>query len=165
MTSMINTNVFSILLIFRTEKNRRSSTCRGCGGKGSKNSRVASTWSSCCTCCTCWWYSLCNFQYRQHYEKYVDHVDGCMYTNMSLYIFIWCLTTRTSMIKTNVFSMFRYHTICLTQNGAAWVCGRSINRRTLSGTFTTSQRPYTHSLRLFSAPSRQKRLRPIGVDE
>ena len=24
-----------------------------------------STWS---LCCTCWWYSLCNFQYRQHYE-------------------------------------------------------------------------------------------------
>ena len=19
--------------------------------------------------CTCWWYSLCNFQYRQHYEN------------------------------------------------------------------------------------------------
>jgi len=26
--------------------------------------------------CTCWWYFLCNFQYRQHYEKaYSDHFD------------------------------------------------------------------------------------------
>ena len=25
---------------------------------------------------TCWWYSLCNFQYRQHYENTCsDHVD------------------------------------------------------------------------------------------
>ena len=28
-------------------------------------------------CCTCWWYSLCNFQYRQHYENTgSDHFDG-----------------------------------------------------------------------------------------
>jgi hypothetical protein len=26
--------------------------------------------------CTCWWYSLCNFQYRQHYENTCsDHFD------------------------------------------------------------------------------------------
>ena len=26
--------------------------------------------------CTCWWYSLCTFQYRQHYEKTCsDHFD------------------------------------------------------------------------------------------
>ena len=30
----------------------------------------------CCTCCTCWWYSLCHFQYRQHYEQTCSgHVD------------------------------------------------------------------------------------------
>ena len=37
--------------------------------------------------CTCWWYSLCTFQYRQHYEQTgSDHFDCCMYTN--LYFFM-----------------------------------------------------------------------------
>jgi len=38
-------------------------------------------------CYTCWWYSLCTFQYRQHYEQTgSDHFDCCMYTN--LYFFM-----------------------------------------------------------------------------
>jgi hypothetical protein len=50
-------------------------------------------------CDTCWWYSLCNFQYRQHDEHTGPyHVDCWMYTNMSFFIFIWCVNTiRTSM--------------------------------------------------------------------
>ena len=57
---------------------------------------------------TCWWYSLCNFPYRQHYEHTgSDHFDGWIYTSMYCYILIWCGNTRTSMIKTNV--LFRFY--------------------------------------------------------
>ena len=27
--------------------------------------------------CTCWWYSLCNFQYRQHYENTCSYNFEC----------------------------------------------------------------------------------------
>ena len=27
--------------------------------------------------CTCWWYSLCNFQYRQHYENTCSYNVDC----------------------------------------------------------------------------------------
>ena len=27
--------------------------------------------------CTCWWYSLCNFQYRQHYENTCSYNVEC----------------------------------------------------------------------------------------
>jgi hypothetical protein len=27
--------------------------------------------------CTCWWYSLCNFQYRQHYENTCSYNFDC----------------------------------------------------------------------------------------
>ena len=37
---------------------------------------------------TCWWYSLCNFQYRQQYEHTCSYnFDCCMYTNMYFCIF------------------------------------------------------------------------------
>ena len=42
-----------------------------------------------CLYYTCWWYSLCNFQYRQHYEHTGPYnVDCCIYTNMYFYILI-----------------------------------------------------------------------------
>jgi hypothetical protein len=53
---------------------------------------------------TCWWYSLCNFQYREHYENTCSYnVDCWRYTNLYFCICIVCGNTRTSMIKTNVF--------------------------------------------------------------
>jgi len=55
---------------------------------------------------TCWWYSLCNFQYPQHYENTCLYNFDCwIYTNMYFFIFMLCLNTMTSMIKTNVFSI------------------------------------------------------------
>jgi hypothetical protein len=48
---------------------------------------------------TCWWYSLCNFQYRPHYENTgLYNLDCWIYTNMYFYIFIVCVNTMTSMI-------------------------------------------------------------------
>jgi hypothetical protein len=38
--------------------------------------------------CTWWWYSWCNFRYRQQSEHTgPDHFDCCMYTNLYLYLF------------------------------------------------------------------------------
>jgi hypothetical protein len=51
-------------------------------------------------------YSLCNFQYRQHYENSCSYNFECwIYTNMYFFIFILCLNTITSMINTNLFSI------------------------------------------------------------
>ena len=56
---------------------------------------------------TCWWYSWCNFPYRQHYENTCSYNFDCwIYTNMYFFIFILCLNTITSMIKTHVFFDF-----------------------------------------------------------
>ena len=67
-----------------------------------------------CLYYTCWWYSLCNFPYRQQNENTCSyHFDCWIYTNMYFFIFIVCLNTITSMINTNVFSillMFRWNT-------------------------------------------------------
>ena len=53
---------------------------------------------------TCWWYSLCNFLYRQHYEQTCSYNFDCwIYTRIYFYNFILCLNTRTSMINTNPF--------------------------------------------------------------
>ena len=53
-----DTNLFSMWLIF---------SWPDCCGNGVRVCRTGEcTWS---LCYTCWWYSLCNFQYRQHYEK------------------------------------------------------------------------------------------------
>ena len=59
------------------------------------------------TSCACWLYSLCNFQYRQQYEKTCsDHFECWNYTNMYFYLFILCVNTTTSMINTNAFPRF-----------------------------------------------------------
>ena len=57
-----------------------------------------------CLYCTCWWYSLCNFQYRQQYENTCSYNFDCwIYTHMYFFIFIWYGNTMTSMINTNLF--------------------------------------------------------------
>ena len=56
---------------------------------------------------TCWWYSWCNFQYRQHYENTCsDHFDCGIYTSNFFHLFILCLTYMTSTINTNAFFDF-----------------------------------------------------------
>ena len=58
-------------------------------------------------CYTCWWYSLCTFQYRQHYENTGSyHFECWIYTSLYFYIFNLCLNTIASMIITNVFFDF-----------------------------------------------------------
>jgi len=63
MTSMINTNPFfgvtDVQVPAGHQWQRRGLVDVGGGG---------GTWS---LYCTCWWYSLCNFQYRQQSEKYL----------------------------------------------------------------------------------------------
>jgi hypothetical protein len=68
----------------------------GCCGNGVRVCRTEEcTWS---LCYTCWWYSLCNFQYRQHYENTCSYnVDCWIYTNLYFCIFIVCVNTRTSI--------------------------------------------------------------------
>ena len=80
-------NLFSMWLIF---------SCPDCCGNGVRVCRTEEcTWS---LCYTCWWYSLCNFQYRQHYENTCSYnVDCWIYTNLYFYIFILCVNTRTSI--------------------------------------------------------------------
>jgi hypothetical protein len=74
-------------------------------------------------CCTCWWYSLCNFQYWEHYERaritltvecirtcvFVVHVGGtrCVTSSTGNIMKIQARITLTvEVIRTCIFFMF-----------------------------------------------------------
>ena len=68
--------------------------------------------------CTCWWYSLCHFQYRSYYEQIgSDHLDCCMGHEHGS-IFMLCLNTTTSTIKTHPF--FRFDFQVPIENARQW---------------------------------------------
>jgi hypothetical protein len=85
----------------------------------------------------CWWYSLCNFQYRSNYENTCSYTFDCwIYTNMYCFIFILCVNTITSMITTNLFSIWLisrafthrpWETTCMGLTNKVWKTEHSEN--------------------------------------